>query len=79
MTTDDAQPNRDVLAEPGDVIEVHAHRLGEHPRLGEILEVLESQGRVHYRVRWEDDRETVFYPGEDAVVRRARARRGAAT
>lgn len=56
---------------PGDIIEIHGHRVGEHPRLGEILEVLGSPGREHYRVRWEDDHEAIVYPAEDAVIRPA--------
>jgi rRNA processing protein Gar1 len=59
-------------ARVGDMIEVAGHRVGEAARVGEILEVLGSADHVHYRVRWEDGRETTFYPGEDVVVRAAR-------
>ena len=55
----------------GDVVEIHGHRLGEKSRIGEILEVLGAAGHEHFRVRWEDGRETVFYPSSDAVVRPA--------
>ena len=59
--------------EVGDVIEVAAAHLGESRRVGEILEVLGSSGHEHYRVRWEDGRETLFYPGSGSgVMRRAR-------
>jgi hypothetical protein len=57
---------------PGDVIEIHGHRVGEHPRLGEILEVIGDPGREHFRVRWEDDHEAIVYPAEDAIIRPAR-------
>jgi len=39
-----------------------------------ILEVLGDPGREHFRVRWEDGHEAIFFPGEDAVVRRPKAR-----
>ena len=54
---------------PGDVVAIAGHRLGEPERLGEILEVLGGETEPHYRVRWEDGRETLFYPGSDAVIR----------
>lgn len=52
----------------GDVIVVEGHHVGESRRTGEILEVLGTPGHEHYRVRWEDDRETVFYPSSDARI-----------
>ena len=62
-------------AKPGDIIEIHGHKVGEHPRLGEILEVLGDPGREHYRVRWEDEHEAIVYPAEDAIVRPGHAPR----
>jgi len=56
---------------PGDVISVSGHSVGERPREGEILEVLGRPGHVHYRVRWEDGHESIFYPSSDAHVRHA--------
>lgn len=53
----------------GDVIVVHGHRLGKSERLGEILEVLGRPDDIHFRVRWEDDRISIFYPGNDASLR----------
>ena len=58
-------------AEPGDLVEITGHRLGDHPRLGEILEVRGAAGSRHYVVRWEDGRQSIFFPGADAIVRRA--------
>lgn len=58
-------------AHVGDLIVIHGHRVGESGRTGEILEVLGTAGHEHYRVRWEDGHEAVFYPGGDAVVRHA--------
>ena len=64
---------QDVSAEPGDVIVIGGHHLGESPRKGEVLEVLGEPGHPHYRVRWDDDRETVFYPSSDATIHRHEA------
>jgi len=59
---------------PGDVVVIEGHHVGESRRTGEILEVLGEAGHEHYRVRWEDGRETVFYPSSDATVRRRAVR-----
>lgn len=61
----------------GDVVVVERKQVGGGSRSGEILEVLGEAGHEHYRVRWEDDRESVFYPGNDAVVRHQKATRAA--
>ena len=52
----------------GDVVVIEGHHVGEGRRSGEILEVLGDVGHEHYRVRWEDGRETVFYPSSDATI-----------
>jgi len=57
--------------QPGDVIIVEGHHVGEGRRIGEILEVLGTNSHEHYRVRWDDGHESVFYPSTDAVVRHA--------
>jgi hypothetical protein len=46
----------------GDVIFVEERRVGERARMGEVLEILGEPGHEHYRVRWEDETETIFYP-----------------
>lgn len=53
----------------GDVVEVSGRRVGDPGRLGEIVEVLGAPGHVHYLVRWEDDHESVLYPGEATTIR----------
>ena len=55
----------------GDVVVISGHRVGERARLGEILEPLGEPDHKHYRVRWDDGSESVFYPGSDAAIRRA--------
>ena len=62
-------------ARHGDLVVVEGHRVGESRRIGEILEVLGEPEHEHYRVRWDDGRETVFYPSSDAIVQPAHERR----
>ena len=56
----------------GDVVVVEGHRVGEGRRIGEILEVLGEPGHEHYRVRWDDEHESVFYPSSDAIIQHAK-------
>jgi Domain of unknown function (DUF1918) len=58
----------------GDLIVISGHRVGDRERLGEILETLGEAAHVHYRVRWEDGNESIFYPGNDATIRRSHAK-----
>lgn len=60
----------------GDVVVITGHRVGEVERTGEILQVLGPPERRHFLVRWDDGHESIFYPGSDAIVHRARPRTG---
>lgn len=51
-----------------DVIEVSGRRVGDVARTGEVLEVLGSPGHLHFRIRWDDEHESLFYPGSDTSV-----------
>jgi hypothetical protein len=51
----------------GDRILVESETVGTPPREGEILEVIEGEVGVRYRVRWEDGHESVFTPGGGAA------------
>lgn len=53
----------------GDIVTIAGRRVGEVGRTGEILDVLGDPGHQHFRVRWEDGHESVFYPGSDATIR----------
>jgi hypothetical protein len=66
-------------AHVGDIIEIHGHRVGEVARAGEILEVIGESEHQHFRVLWEDGRESIFYPSSDASIRRAGKQRGRRT
>jgi hypothetical protein len=56
-------------ARVGDVVAVSGHRLGEAARLGEVLELLGDPGHEHYRVRWDDEHESIFFPSGQMTIR----------
>jgi Domain of unknown function (DUF1918) len=55
-------------ARRGDRIVVHGHAVGDIERSGEIVEVLGDPGRAHYRVRWDDEHESIVYPSSDVTI-----------
>jgi hypothetical protein len=55
-------------AKPGDVVVVHGHTTGDRRRTGVIVEVLGRPDHEHYRVRWDEEHESLFWPGSDATV-----------
>ena len=64
-------------ARVGDEIVITGHTVGDAPRTAEILEVLGEPGRERFRVRWEDGHESIFFPADDAIIRRPRRRKTA--
>jgi hypothetical protein len=48
-------------------------RVDAPARKGEVLEVLRTGGVPHYRVRWDDGTDCIFFPGADAHVVHRRA------
>ena len=50
-------------ANVGDQLVVDSAEVGGPTRTGTILEVLGEVGSEHYRVRWSDGHESVFFPG----------------
>lgn len=62
-------------AAAGDLIVVAGHHVGESERIAEILEVMGDLSNERYRVRWDDGRESVYYPGSDATIKHATHRR----
>jgi flavodoxin len=54
-------------AKVGDEVVVDAPHTGDVQRKGEIVEVLDG-GTLHYRVRWADGHESLYFPGSDAHV-----------
>jgi hypothetical protein len=62
-------------AQKGDRITVESNRVGGGIRAGEVVEVIPGSGSApHYRVRWDDGRETTFFPSSDAHLTSGRRR-----
>lgn len=55
-----------ISAQVGDAIVVDNMELGHPRRQGEVLEVIGEGDRQHYRVRWDDGHESLFFPGSTA-------------
>ncbi len=70
-------PNKSVetAAQVGDWIEPHGVH-GQASRRGEIIEVLGREGHEHYRVRWEEQHESIVYPADGVIVTPGPGRRG---
>lgn len=65
-----------MTAKVADRIIVESETVGQPTREGEILEILEGEVGVRYRVRWEDGHETIFTPsGGSAKIVSAAAKR----
>ncbi len=54
--------------QPSDVVKTSGRRVGDAGRTGEVVAVLGEEGLAHYLVRWEDGRESIFYPGEGTTI-----------
>ena len=62
------------LAQVGDWIEVDGLP-GRPPRRGQVTEVLGAAGHEHYRVRWDERHESLFFPTEGVHVHHEPGRR----
>lgn len=51
-----------VTTKKGQRIVVDSHTVGETPRQGEVLEVIEHDSGASFRVRWDDGHESTFRP-----------------
>jgi Ala-tRNA(Pro) deacylase len=56
--------------EQGDVVVVSGRRVGESPRIGEVIEVLGQPDHPHYAVRWDDGHQSILYPGKATSIER---------
>jgi len=56
-----------VEAHAGDLLDAHGSH-GKPSRRGEILEVLGEAGHEHFRVRWDDQHESIVYPAEGVTI-----------
>ena len=55
-------------ANRGDQIVVETTTLASARRRGKVLEMIGEGELEHYRVRWADGHESVYFPGPDARV-----------
>lgn len=65
-------------AKTHDRIIVESEKVGQVPREGEILEVIEASYGTRYRVAWDDGHESTFRPsaGSAKVVSAAKPAKG---
>jgi hypothetical protein len=57
----------DVSVKKGDRIHVDSQKAGGPAREGEVLEVIEHEYGISYRVRWDDGHESTFRPTAGTV------------
>ena len=62
-----------MTARVGDRIVVESEKVGQAPREGTILEVIEASYGIRYRVRWDDDHESTIRPsaGSARIIARS--------
>jgi hypothetical protein len=51
----------------GDLIETRGIH-GQPARRGEIVELLGGEGHEHYRVRWDEQHESLVYPADGVMI-----------
>ncbi len=58
-------------AEPGDLIVIDSPQVGSLPRKGEVLEVIQGEVSLSYRVQWADGHQSLFTPtsGTARIIR----------
>jgi hypothetical protein len=62
-----AKQRRTAGARVGDWVEARGLP-GRPSRRGEIIELLRHDSREHYRVRWDDQHESIVYPADGVVI-----------
>ena len=62
-----AMVNTAIKAHVGDWIETRGLH-GQSSRRGQIVELLGKAGHEHYRVRWDEQHESILYPADGVVV-----------
>lgn len=59
----------DMKAQVGDKLVIRGHKVGEHERVGRIVEVRGADGEAPWVVEWDDSEgQHLFWPGSDAEV-----------
>ena len=59
----------------GDWIETRGLH-GKATRRGEIIELLGREGHEHYRVRWDEQHESIVYPADGVIISAGPKRHG---
>jgi len=54
----------------GDWVEVRGIR-GQNAKHGQIIEVLGRGQHTHYRVRWDEQHESILYPSDGVIIHRS--------
>lgn len=67
MTTHTTSGGPRADAQPGDWLEARGIH-GETPRRGEILEVIGRPGHHRYRVKWDEQHESIVFPADGVRV-----------
>jgi hypothetical protein len=65
-------------ARVGDEVEARGLH-GEPARRGLIVELLGHEGHEHYRVRWDEEHESILYPADGVIIIPQTGRRSAAS
>jgi len=60
----------------GDQIEARGLH-GRPSRCGKVVELLGCAGHRHYRVRWDDEHESIVYPSDGVIITARATGRGA--
>jgi len=58
-----ASPSAPAPARKGDLIVIDSSKVGSPAREGEVLEVIQGQISVSYRVQWRDGHQSLIAPG----------------
>ena len=61
-------------AHVGDWIETHGLH-GQPARRGQIIELLGRDEHEHYRVRWDEQHESILYPTDGVIITPGRGER----
>jgi hypothetical protein len=69
-----ATKNTASSAHVGDWIEAHGLP-GQPSRRGQIVELLGHAEHRHYRVRWDEQRESILYPADGVIITPQHGRR----
>jgi hypothetical protein len=54
-------------AKPRDLIIIDSPQVGSSPREGEVLEVIQGEASVSYRVQWADGHQTLIGPASGSA------------